>query len=57
MIKAGKGAQLEPSKYYFRTNPVFETNSSKYDWFSHTIAVGFGSITATGVKYKIYAIK
>ena len=57
LIKAGKGYQVDPSKYYFRTNPVFETSSSKYDWLNHTITVGLGTITRTGVSYKIYAIK
>jgi hypothetical protein len=57
IIKAGKGYQVDPSKYYFRTNPIFETSSSKYDWLNHIITVGFGTITLTGVKYKIYAIK
>ncbi|MCW3109149.1 MAG: hypothetical protein JWQ09_3655 [Segetibacter sp.] len=57
IIKAGKGAQLDPSRYYFRTNPIFETSSAKYDWLNHTVTVGFGAITQAGVRYKIYAIK
>ena len=57
IIKAGKGFQVDPSRYYFRTNPVFETSSAKYDWLNHTITVGFGTITPAGVSYKIYAIK
>lgn len=57
IIKAGKGAGLDPSKYYFRINPVFETNGAKYDWLNHTIPIGFGTITNTGVHYKVYAIK
>jgi hypothetical protein len=56
-IKAGKGFQIDPSRYYFRTNPIFETSSAKYDWLNHTITVGFGTITQAGVTYKIYAIK
>ncbi|HMK03800.1 MAG TPA: DUF3237 domain-containing protein [Ferruginibacter sp.] len=56
-IKSGKGFQINPSRYYFRTNAIFETNSAKYDWLNHTITVGFGTITQTGVSYKIYAIK
>lgn len=57
LIKAGKGYQVDPSKYYFRTNPIFETSSPKYDWLNHTITVGLGTITPNGVSYKIYAIK
>ena len=43
--------------YYFRTNPVFQTSSKKYEWLNHTIAVGVGKIIDGGVTYKIYAIK
>ena len=43
--------------YYFRTNPVFQTSSKKYEWLNHTIAVGVGKIIDGGVNYKIYAIK
>ena len=57
LIKAGKGYQVDPSKYYFRTNPIFETSSPKYDWLNYTITVGLGTITPKGVSYKIYAIK
>lgn len=57
LIRAGKGYQVDPSKYYFRTNPIFETSSPKYDWLNHTITVGLGTITSGGVSYKIYAVK
>jgi len=43
--------------YYFRTNPVFQTSSKKYNWLNHTIAVGVGKLIKGGVAYKIYAIK
>ena len=43
--------------YYFRTNPIFQTSSKKYNWLNHTIAVGVGKLIKGGVAYKIYAIK
>ena len=44
--------------YYFRTNPIFQTSSKKYNWLNHTIAVGVGKIKFKGsVAHKIYAIK
>ncbi|UZO79570.1 DUF3237 domain-containing protein [Aquimarina sp. ERC-38] len=43
--------------YYFRTNPVFETSSEKYNWLNYTIGVGVGELIEGGVKYKVYAIK
>ena len=57
-LLGGKGNELSPSDYYFRTNPVFETSSPKYAWLNHTIAVGVGHIPSPGkVAYKVYAIK
>ena len=35
MILEGKGGEVSPSDYYFRTNPVFETSSPKYAWLNH----------------------
>jgi hypothetical protein len=51
-----KGEPVDPSEYYFRTTPVFETASEKYGWLNRVVAVGVGAITRTGVAYKVYAI-
>ena len=56
-LVSGQAAEVDPSKYYFRTNPMFETTSKKYDWLNHTIAVGEGRVTASGVSYKVFMIK
>lgn len=47
----------DDGSYYFRTNPVFETASSKYSWLNYMIAVGVGELVDGGVKFKVYAIK
>lgn len=47
---------IDPSEYYFRTTPVFETGSEKYDWLNRIVSVGIGRRTATGVAYTVYAI-
>jgi len=57
LLASGKGAEVNPSKYYYRSNPMFETTSPKYEWLNHIVAIGVGSFTKTGVSYKIYAIK
>ena len=31
-LLAGKGGELNPSDYYFRTNPVFETSETRCKW-------------------------
>ena len=58
IIGAGKGSELNPSDYYFRTSVFFETSSPKYAWLNHTVAIGVGRFPAAGkVAYRIYAIK
>jgi Protein of unknown function (DUF3237). len=57
LMASGNVKNLSPDKYYFRINPIFETTSPKYDWLNHTVAIGVGTRTITGVSYKIYAIK
>ena len=58
MITAGKGGELSPSDYYFRTSVSFETSSPRYAWLNHTVAIGVGSFPAAGkVAFRIYAIR
>jgi hypothetical protein len=52
-----KGQVVDPSEYYFRTTPFFETASEKYAWLNKLVAVGVGRRTRTGVVYSVYAIK
>lgn len=48
---------VDPSAYYFRTAPTFETASKKYAWLNQIQAIGVGRITKAGVSYKVYEIK
>ena len=49
------GEDVDPSAYYFRTNPVFET-ASAYEWINGIIAVGIGYRTSLGVIYSVFEI-
>src|ERR1700759_2173149 len=54
----GKGSELSPEDYYFRTSVYFETSSPKYSWLNHTVGIGVGRFPADlKVAYRIYAIK
>jgi uncharacterized protein DUF3237 len=58
LIGAGKGGELSPSDYYFRTSVSFETGSPKYAWLNYVVAIGVGRFPAAGkVAFRIYAIK
>ena len=50
------GEAVDPSEYYFRTTPVFETASEKYGWLNRLLAVGVGQFLPPGVAYKVDAI-
>ena len=41
---------------YWRTTPVFETGSPKYDWLTRIIAVGVGRRVPNKAAYSIYQI-
>ncbi len=51
-----KGEVVDPSSYYFRTNPLFETSSPKYDWINRIVAIGIGHRQADGPIYSIFEI-
>ena len=34
------GEQVDPSRYYFRTQPVFRTGAPQHDWLTRTVFVG-----------------
>lgn len=41
---------------YFRTTPYFETNSEKYAWLNHVVAVGVFKPVAGKVAYDVFEI-
>ncbi len=46
----------DPSRYYLRIAPVFETASVRYAWLNGLLAVGVGERTAFGVRHVIHEI-
>jgi len=51
-----KGEPVDPTSYYFRINPLFETAAPKYDWINRVIAVGIGHRRADGPIYSIFEV-
>jgi hypothetical protein len=49
--------EVDPSRYYFRTAPLFETASPKYAWLNRIQCIGVGRLTRQGVAYKVYEVK
>lgn len=54
--RLAKGEKVDPSEYYFRIAPRFETASEKYSFLNRIIAVGVGRREATGPIYEVFQI-
>jgi hypothetical protein len=56
MERLNRGEHVDPSEYYFRIAPRFETGSGKYAWLNRILAVGTGKRLADGPVYDVYEI-
>jgi len=52
----GRGERVEPSAYYFRTLPRFETGHPSYAFLNRILAVATGNRRAEGPLYTIHEI-
>jgi Protein of unknown function (DUF3237) len=51
-----KGEAVDPSDYYFRITPSFETSAPQYDWINRIVAVGIGYRRTDGPVYSIFEL-
>lgn len=54
--RVNKGEPVDPSSYYFRAAPVFETSSKKYGWLNRALFVATGRREATGPIYDVFEV-
>ena len=52
----GRGETVDPSAYYFRTTPRFETGHDEYAFLNRLLAVSLGYRRSDGPIYSIYEI-
>jgi len=45
--------QVDPAKYYFRTNPLFETGAEQYAWLNDIVCAGSGYLVPGGIAYQV----
>ncbi len=50
------GEEVDPSAYYFRTAPRFETGAERYAWLNTAVCVGVGAVRTGGVRYRVYRV-
>lgn len=56
IARLNRGEAVDPSNYYFRTTPVFETASAKYEWLNRIVAVASGRRESSGPIYEVYEV-
>jgi hypothetical protein len=56
MARVNRGEAVDPSAYYFRTTPVFETASSKYERLNRILSVATGRREPAGPIYDVYEV-
>lgn len=53
-----KGEAVEPTDYYLRSAPLFETTDPRYEYLNNVIAVGYGRVErGAGATWRIYRVK
>jgi hypothetical protein len=56
MERLNSGQEVDPSEYYFRITPSFETGDNRYAWLNQLVAVGTGHRLPEGPVYDIYKV-
>jgi hypothetical protein len=54
--RLNKGESVDPSLYYFRSTPYFETSSQTYGWMNGICSIATGSRCATGPTYHVFQV-
>ncbi len=56
IARLDRGEAVEPSEYYFRTTPYFETSAPSYLWLNKIVAVATGCRLPAGPIYDVYEV-
>jgi hypothetical protein len=54
--RIARGEKVNPSEYYMRATPYFETASQKYGWLNRVVSVAYGHRVAGGAIYQVFEI-
>jgi hypothetical protein len=55
--KLSLGEEVDPSLYYMRTTPLFETGDARYAWLNRLICIGTGARKKSSVHLEIFEVK
>jgi len=54
--RIARGEKVNPSEYYMRVTPSYETASEKYGWLNRVVSVATGHRVAGGAIYQVFEI-
>jgi hypothetical protein len=54
--RIARGESVNPSEYYMRATPYYETSSDKYGWLNRVVSVAYGHRVAGGAIYQVFQI-
>jgi hypothetical protein len=54
--RIARGEKVNPTEYYMRATPYFETASQKYGWLNRVVSVAYGHRVAGGAIYQVFEI-
>lgn len=49
--------EVDPTEYYFRTVPIFETSSKQYNWLNNRVFISTGTRLPGKVQYDLYLVE
>jgi hypothetical protein len=55
--RVAAGEAVDPSLYYMRTTPWFETGAERYIWLNRLVCVGTGARRSGSVELEIFEVK
>ena len=56
MDRIARGETVNPTDYYLRALPLFETASDKYGWLNRIVTIAHGHRLATGPIYNVFEV-
>ncbi len=56
IAQLARGEEVDPSLYYMRTTPQFETGDPRYAWLNYTLVVGTGGRQKASVTLTFYEV-
>jgi hypothetical protein len=54
--RLARGERVDPTEYYLRTAPFFETAAPAYAWLNKIVAVGVGERRPNGAAYEVFEV-